>query len=479
MGGGKAAETPKTPKTVSHMVISTQKQLEPELMDVVRLFEGAEALEIGHETFSSDSVFENIVRCGGREEHYRDEDIARTPLEHKALVKRYAKLSLYRFLSAFFKKTLPWGSLTGIRPTRLAYQQMEKTGEFASLFEKLLVSEENTALVGRVIEGQKGIYERKEGNVDLFVSLPFCPTKCVYCSFITAPIAKTRQYMPAYLDALERELAAADPLIQNLRSVYVGGGTPFAIETEELGRVLKAISLLRNNGCEFTVEAGRPDTFTPEKLNICKEYGVTRICINAQSFSDRTLEAIGRKHTAADVLQAFEMAAPYGFDINCDLIAGLTGESLGEFKHSVDTAIRLAPANITVHTLCLKKGAKLKEETARLADGLLSDMIAYSREKLTAAGYEPYYLYRQKYMAGAHENVGWARPHKACVYNIDVMEEISDNLAVGANAITKKLYPAEERIERCGSPKDIPTYLAKTDALIETRHQLFQTKRDA
>ena len=168
------------------------------------------------------------------------------------------------------------------------------------------------------------------------------------------------------------------------------------------------------------------------------------------------------------------MAAPYGFDVNCDLIAGLTGESLAEFCMSVDSAIALSPANITVHTLCLKKGAKLKEETQSLPDGLLSEMIAYSREKLTAAGYEPYYLYRQKYMAGAHENVGWARPNKACVYNVDVMEETADNLAVGANAITKKLFLQENRIERYGSPKDIPTYLEKVEKIIEEKNKLWR-----
>ena len=224
------------------------------------------------------------------------------------------------------------------------------------------------------------------------------------------------------------------------------------------------------------MEAGRPDVFTAEKLEVCKRYGVTRICINAQSFSDATLARIGRKHTAADVVAAFGLARPYGFAINCDLIAGLTGESFEEFCQSVDTAIALAPENITVHTLCLKKGARLKEETARLEEGDLSRMIAYSRAALTKAGYEPYYLYRQKYMAGAHENVGWTKPGHACVYNVDVMEEIADNLAVGANAVSKKLFAGGTRIERHGSPKDIPTYLNKADRLIAEREALFLGK---
>ncbi len=487
----------------NNVVSSDCKFLEPDLMDIVRLFEGAESLDIAHSCDVTGAAYENSYRFGVWEMRYIDFDIPRTDVEHRSLIKRYAKLGLYRVLSEYFHKTLPWGSLTGIRPTRLAYSYLEKAAwlddvqqgpdgtrtspSFAEFFKTLGVSEENIALTARVLRGQEGIYEKKEGNCDLFVSLPFCPTKCSYCSFITAPIAATRQYMPAYLQALERELADMPP-IKTLRSVYIGGGTPFVLEPEELRRVLKAIAKIRPDGCEFTVEAGRPDVFTEQKLALCKEYGVTRICINAQSFSDRTLEAIGRKHTAADVFRAFEMAAPYGFDVNCDLIAGLTGESLDEFRASVDTAVSLDPANITVHTLCLKKGARLKEEhlsdqtgprekpaLTKLDEGSMSEMIAYSREKLTQAGYEPYYLYRQKYMAGAHENVGWTKPHKACIYNVDTMEECADNLAVGANAISKKLFFSEDgvRIERIGSPKDIPTYLAKTDTLIDEKKKLF------
>ena len=447
--------------------------LHPELMDIVRLFAGAEALAIDQTSTYSDGVFQNHVTVDGTVRTFTNPARVADELSYKSLAKRYAKLALYETLSERLHTELPWGALTGIRPTRLAYQELAAGRDFLPLFEQMHVGAENAALVGRVIAEQKPYYEREEGNCDLFVSLPFCPTKCEYCSFITAPIAATRKYLPDYLSALGRELAAAHPLIKNLRSVYVGGGTPFAPEAEELARVLAAIAPLRTNGCEYTVEAGRPDTFTREKLDVCKEYGVTRICINAQSFSDATLARIGRKHTAQAVRDAFALAAAYPFDVNCDLIAGLTGESFREFCASVDEAIALSPANITVHTLCLKKGARLKEETARLEEGELAEMIAYSRSALTAAGYAPYYLYRQKYMAGAHENVGWTKPGKACVYNIDVMEEICDNLAVGANAVSKKLFAGGARIERHGSPKDIPTYLNKTDKLISERAALF------
>ena len=455
------------------MLTSNLSFLIPELMDVVRLFEGAETLAIAHTGAFEGGMYLNVFVVEGETHVFEDGASPENELQYKSLCKRYAKLGLYRVLSERTGTALPWGALTGIRPTRLAYAELEAGRAFEPLFERMCVSEENIRLVRRVIQGQRGICERRAGNCDLFVSLPFCPSKCTYCSFITAPIAATRKYLPDYLAALEKELAAAAPLIGSLRSVYVGGGTPFALEAAELDRVLRAIAPLRTDGCEYTVEAGRPDVFTREKLDVCVAHGVTRVCINAQSFSDRTLAAIGRKHTADDLYRAFEMAKDYPFDVNCDLIAGLTGESADTFRASVDRAIALAPANITVHTLCLKKGAKLKEETARLEAGRLSEMIAYSRRALTAAGYEPYYLYRQKYMAGAHENVGWTKPGHACVYNIDVMEEIADNLAVGANAVSKKLFFGEGRIERHGSPKDIPSYLAKTDRLIAERAQLF------
>ena len=458
------------------MLTSNTEFLVPELMDVMRLFAGAEALPVAHAMTFADGIFENTVTVGGRTRTFSDAAAVQNELQYKSLAKRYAKLALYRSLSEETGISLPWGALTGIRPTRLAYQELEAGRDFAPLFTEMCVSPENIALVRQVIEGQRPVYERREGNCDLFVSLPFCPTKCAYCSFITAPVAATGKYLPDYIAALGRELAAAPPLIGRLRSVYIGGGTPFVLEAEDLARVLEAVQPVRTNGCEYTVEAGRPDTFTREKLEVCREYGVTRICINAQSFSDATLARIGRKHSAQSVYDAFALAAPYPFSVNCDLIAGLTGESFEEFCASVDAAAALSPDNITVHTLCLKKGARLKEETARLEEGRLSDMIAYSREALTKAGYVPYYLYRQKYMAGAHENVGWTKPGKACVYNVDVMEETADNLAVGANAVSKKLFSSGARIERHGTPKDIPTYLAKTDKLIAERAALFSAQ---
>lgn len=444
-------------------------------MDVMRLY-GEDVPDAVHVFSHVDGEFFNAVEIGGKRYEFRERQECAGALEYKRYAKRFAKLALYEALRAHTGRSMPWGALTGIRPTKLAYAEEEAGRRFEPLFEKFGVCAENISLVADVLAAQRGIYEKREGNADLYVGIPFCPSKCNYCSFITADIRRTAPLLPAYLDALEREIAACEGLYKNLRSLYVGGGTPLVLDTASLARVLRAVAPYYREGIEYTVEAGRPDVFTEEKLALLRDFGVTRICVNPQSFCDATLARIGRNHTADDILRAYEMSRKFDFSVNFDLIAGLTGESAEEFCDSVDRAVALSPENITVHTLCLKKGAKLREETCFLAGGGISEMIAYSRRRLYEAGYVPYYMYRQKYMAGNCENTGWTKPGKACVYNVDVMEEISDNIACGANAVGKKLFLAENRIERIGSPKDIPTYIAKTEELIAQKRALFSGK---
>ena len=446
--------------------------LENELMDVVRLFK-SRPQSVTHAFRFDGGVFYNDFVVDGKAYSFKDEGQGCDEIEFKRLERRFGKLGLYAVLSELYKEDMPWGALTGIRPTKMAYTEKEAGRPFRPLFEKMRVKEENIALVEEVLRAQEGIYEKKDGNTDFFVSIPFCPTKCSYCSFITAPIDKTRGFLPDYLDCLEREIFAAAPLTGNLRSVYIGGGTPLVLESEALERVLKAVERVRTNGCEYTVEAGRPDVFTEEKLRLLKEYGVTRICVNPQSFSDKTLERIGRRHTAAELYRAFDMAAKFGFDVNADLIAGLTDETYEEFVFSVNEAVRTGAANITVHCLSLKSGAKLKEECSYLENPPVSDMVAASRELLRAAGYVPYYMYRQKYQTGNNENVGWTKAGKACVYNIDIMEETADNLAVGANAVSKRVYNLQNRIERFASQKDLKTYIGKIDEIIARKNKFF------
>ena len=445
--------------------------LENELMDVARLFK-TRPFEVLHNFRFKNGVFYNDFVVDGQAFSFEDRGQVRDEIEFKRLERRFAKLAFYAILSEKYAEKMPWGALTGIRPTKLAYMELEDGRDFRTLFQKMQVSEENTLLVERVIKAQERIYERKDGNTDLFISIPFCPTKCAYCSFITAPIDKTRCFLPEYLDCLEREIEESRALIGNLRSIYIGGGTPFALSEEELERVLKPLDSLV--GVEYTVEAGRPDVFTKEKLRLLKNHGVTRICINPQTFSDETLKAIGRKHTVADVYRAFEMIDGFGFDVNVDLIAGLEGETPESFFDGVKKAVETGAENITVHCLSLKSGAKLKEECSYIENEAVSEMITASREILSDAGYEPYYMYRQKYQAGNNENVGWTKPNKACVYNIDIMEETVDNLALGSNAVSKRVFTEKNRIERFASPKDFKTYFEKIDEIIQKRAKFFQ-----
>lgn len=441
-----------------------------EIMLVIRAFD-AEDEDFTHYFSCSGGRFLNSIEYNGEFYDFEEEYKAENDLVFKRLAKRSAKLAFYKVLSKF-KGDLPWGALTGIRPTKLAYTEISSGASFEELFKKMCVSEDNTSLVSRIIKVQSGTY--KKGGQDLYVSIPFCPTKCDYCSFITAPIEKTKIYIENYINCLVKELKSVKSYLTDLRSIYVGGGTPFVLENFQLTPIYAAINALFDKKVEYTVEAGRPDVFTEEKLKTAKDFGVTRICVNPQTFNDETLKKIGRKHTSAQTVRAYETAAKFGFDINLDLIAGLADETPEDFENSIKTAISLNPANITVHTLSLKSGAKLKEETKKLNVKGIEEMISLSRELLTQAGYEPYYLYRQKYQAGGLENVGWAKPEKACVYNIDTMEEITSNVAVGANAISKRYFGDEDRIERYAAPKDIPTYLSKTDEIIEKRIKLFK-----
>ncbi len=449
------------------MLNTNSETLRPEIMDVLRAFD-CEDEDFTHYFEFSCGKFFNSIEFGGEFYDFEDTDEVENELVFKRLAKRYCKLAFYSVLSKI-KGPLVWGALTGIRPTKLAYMEQADGRDFHALFKKMGVSEKKSGLVGRILDVQKSVYAERGGQ-DLFISIPFCPTKCEYCSFITAPVDKTQGYLDEYIDCLVKEIEAVKPLLTNLKSIYIGGGTPFVLSEDRLQRIYSALSGLKPE--EYTVEAGRPDVFTDEKLKLSKEYGVTRICVNPQSFNDKTLEAIGRKHTAGQTVSAFRLAEKYGFDINLDLIAGLADETVSDFEKSLKYAISLNPENITVHTLSLKSGAKLKERVKRLNISGISDMVDLSDKLLTEAGYLPYYLYRQKYQAGGLENVGWCKPQKECVYNINVMEEISDNIAVGANAISKKLFGGD-RIERYASPKDLPTYINKVDKITEERNRLF------
>jgi oxygen-independent coproporphyrinogen-3 oxidase len=395
-------------------------------------------------------------------------------LGQKRRIKRYAKRDLYRLLCAKCHYSLPYGSLTGVRPTKLFYDLLEE-GEYPerTLIEEFDVSLEKAALIRKVTEGQIGIYNTERVKPDLFVNIPFCASRCSYCSFLSAEIGRNRALARQYTDYLIEDIKRAEMIRkrigQGYRALYVGGGTPTSLEDIDFEKLLANLVEISP---EFTVEAGRPDSITENKLRIMKNSGVTRISVNPQSFIPKTLEAIGRSHSVDDIYRAYDDSRRYGFDINMDLIATLPDETIEDFMYSVKEAIKLNPENITIHTLSLKRGSKLKlEEFDNREVFLAQNMVDYASNAMENADYSPYYMYRQKYMSGNLENTGYAHNGKQCVYNVDIMEETHSVIACGAGAISKRVQG--DLIERYANVKDIKGYIERFDEIMDKRDALF------
>ncbi len=360
--------------------------------------------------------------------------------------------------------TPKWGILTGVRPSKLMMRCITNDGEENAVKyfkEKLLVSEHKINLAREVAKAeQKIISLSRKNDFSLYISIPFCPTRCSYCSFVSHSVssASSKKLIPLYVKNLCEEIKAVAEIVKkcglNLRSVYWGGGTPTTLSAEELDTVLTVIknSFDFSRCLEYTVEAGRPDTVTKEKLEVLKKHNVSRISINPQTFSDEILKNIGRNHTVKDMTDKFSLARELGFDnINTDLIAGLPGDTLEGFKDSIDKAILFSPENITVHTLALKRSSYIvtgKENVATEDRELTAKMTDYAYLKLYESGYKPYYMYRQSKSLGNLENVGWCRENKECLYNVFMMEECHSIFSAGAGAVTKLVSPDCSYIER-------------------------------
>ncbi len=398
--------------------------------------------------------------------------------EAKRLQKRFLKIAIYDTLVFLTGVSLPYGCLTGIRPTKL-YAEMGERAHDAFLHD-FSVRPEKLALIERIVAEQKGLRNPSpESIADLFVFVPFCPTRCAYCSFVSMPIDRQRKLLRPYTDNLTQEiLYLRETAIKNgysVRAVYIGGGTPTALPLPMLDDVLAACG--GTGAVEFTVEAGRPDTITEEVLALLAARGVTRISVNPQTFNDATLTRIGRRHTAANTEKAYALAKGR-FDINMDLIAMLPGESEEDFRYSVDRAAELAPENVTVHTLYLKKGSDLRVGGYRSTENAVAErMVDYACRALTADGYEPYYMYRQKYTSGNLENAGYTKPGKACLYNMDIMEEDTTVFAAGAAAISKKVTPALNLIERNANYKEPLEYVRHFDTVMEKQRAFWTPNR--
>ena len=403
-------------------------------------------------------------------------------LEDKRLRKRAAKLAVYRIFRDASGRQPPWGALTGIRPTRLVYQRMEHGDNLNQalswLRETFDLTESRISLLREIVLVQKTLPPVKPNGVELYIGIPFCVTRCAYCSFSSGELGDGRLVRP-YTDALLHEIEGVKMLIARrgleVSTVYMGGGTPTSLPVSEMERLMKAISPLAE-GREFTVEAGRPDTIDEEKLRLLKSSGVTRISVNPQTFHDETLERIGRRHTSAQTVEAFELARKLGFDdINMDLIAGLPGEDEELFSRSLKRIRMLRPDSMTVHSLAIKHASALHLYGAPLPDGVMTArMLDDARTCAAEMGLSPYYMYRQKYMAGALENVAYALPGRECLYNVRMMEETGHIIALGAGGISKRVAPSGGKIVRAPNVGNIEEYIRRVDEMLERKNHLWE-----
>ena len=408
-------------------------------------------------------------------------------LIEKRYAKRCIKVAVFRALKkAYPEKAIPWGSLTGIRPTRLLRELIDTEGydnAIALMRDEFDVSPDKLSLADEIVSVQRPVLDSALPNeFGVYVGIPFCRTRCLYCSF-ASQLRTKKTDMAAYLEALKRDIALGSAMMRSIgirpRSFYMGGGTPTILTAEELDDLLDCVCTAYDTaGREFTVEAGRPDTITRDKLLALKNHGVGRVSVNPQTMCDRTLRLVGRDHTAADIAECFGLVRSVGFEqINCDVIAGLPNETAEDMRATLEAIAALDPENLTVHTLAIKRSSRLHEHMDEYSMPDVAEverMVALGRQAAKDAGMRPYYMYRQKYMAGNLENVGYAKPGSICVYNIDMMEDQLSIMAHGAGAMTKRVFNEAGRIDRVANPKDIDTYIAKVEATQDERRRLFE-----
>lgn len=400
--------------------------------------------------------------------------------------KNKLKREIFDALSAVTGKRPKWGVLTGIRPVKLAGEYYGRLGSYDMVRKEMereyLIHPEKSMLLTDILKYQTDEMGRPEDNsLSIYIGIPFCPTRCLYCSFTSNQVKEPE--IARYLEALYREIrfagAAAEAEGFNIESVYIGGGTPTTLSSLQLDSLLTEVEEAFDLGSvrEFTVECGRPDTITEDKLSVLDKHGVGRISINPQTMKESTLRIIGRNHTVQQVRDAFEMSKRGDIGtVNADLIAGLPDESTDDFKKSLDDIVQLGAGNITLHTLAVKRASKLKEvdETFNYRqEEICGEMLAYAGEKLKSEGYIPYYLYRQKHTSGNTENIGYCRAGEISRYNVRIMEEAQSILALGAGGISKIYFPESNRLERVANVSNYEIYIERIDEMIDRKKKGF------
>lgn len=393
--------------------------------------------------------------------------------------KRVLGLSVSKAINSLLGLPMPWGILTGVRPAKLVselWAEGRSTEEIKDIFKnKYCVTDKKLQLMIKVAGEEKKIVEKGIGKTGIYIGIPFCPTRCLYCSFTSYPLDRYSSKVDIYLDCLEKEMDFVSPYIHNIESIYIGGGTPTSLNEKQLERLLCLVDKHFKGAAEYTVEAGRPDTITYDKLRILKDHNVGRISINPQTLNDKTLELIGRKHSVKMFYDAFELARRAGHShINTDIILGLPGEGEAEVINTMEGLKGLFPESITVHTLAVKRASRLKEtlEKYPLTDfENMEKFIDISREYTRSMNMEPYYMYRQKNMVGNFENVGYCKENCQCIYNVAIMEEKQSIIALGAGGSTKIVDNSLNKIERVFNVKSADDYIARIDEMIDRKRR--------
>lgn len=398
--------------------------------------------------------------------------------------RRALQQSYYLAAKQLLPVTPPWGALAGVRPTKITSKCLLEGGSVKAADQLLrdvyfVTASRRKLALDCSQSTARAAHLLRSNDVSVYVGIPFCPTRCAYCSFVSRTVGKRTELIAPYLEALLQEIRLTAKLLESsgrsVRTIYIGGGTPTTLSAQQLELLLRTIRECFDLSqlLEFTVEGGRPDTLDLEKLRVIAQGGADRMSINPQTMIDSVLRSSARPHTAADVLRAYKEAEQVGFKaINMDLIAGLPGDSFDGFKHSLDTVAALNPANITVHTLALKKDADLFQHRDNLPSAaVVAQMVDYASDTLRSLGYKPYYLYRQKYMSGSFENVGWSRDGLDCLYNIYMMEEVHTIVSVGGGSISKLNLP-DGKLVRFPNPKFPEQYIENLPTVLEKKREM-------
>lgn len=438
----------------------------------------------------NDNVFSKTVYCENYQvkfEHLDNRSIkGLTKQEVKKITKETIKRSMFNVLMKIFNSYVPWGILTGIRPVKIIHKLLDNGLDDESIRQNLkknyLISDEKIDLALEIAKRERlFIYPIDKNKISLYVSIPFCPTRCLYCSFPANPLKQFGHLKREYVYKLIEEIKGLSKLLEEtnkeIETLYIGGGTPTTLDEEEMDLLINSLfkELDLTKIKEFTVEAGRPDSITRGKLEVLKKHNVTRISINPQTMNDRTLVKIGREHKVSDIVDCFNMARELGFDnINMDLILGLMDEDLAMVENTLKKIEKLSPESLTVHTLAIKRASNLKENIDKYHLTQYEEMVKMidlSMKYAKKMGLNPYYMYRQKHMLGNLENIGYAKEGYECIYNMQIMEEKQSNYALGAGAISKFVYVDEDRIERVDNVKNVEQYIARVQEMVDRKKE--------